>query len=728
MKKVFTILLIVVACVYILLWVSPYFLKNHFNKKSENYIGRKANVEKLSFNPFRCSLEASDFTIQESSDTAVFLGFKKLYVNVNLLGSITGVFQVEEITLDSPFVNVISYGDGFNFDDLAGKDTAQVEEAPDTTRQAIAFKVSNLSVSKGDIIYYDQVRDHKIELDELSFLLPQFAYDSESANMDLSLKINETGKLTVDNEFYPEQSKANSHIRLEGLGLQIVRPYLSDILQFNELHGRVGVDVFIRSDFKNETNLNISGAAWFSGVDFTDSASVTYLAMDSLYTTVKDLDVFGQDYHISSVLLDGFYLRYDVKDSSTSLNEAFAPLYTSLESDTTKAQQDAESDSTAPVAFLIDTVIITNSHIDYYDYTLEEPFEYKITEVTAVANNISSDSSKARLSANGVLNEKGEFNANMIMPISDPLNFDVDFVVKGFQMGDISPFTLTYAGHPIFDGRLVYTGHTVVQDGLLQSENKVVVYDLEVGDKVSGNFLLSVPLKFAIFLLKDKNGVVNLDLPLSGDMNDPDFKVGPVLWQILKQNLEKAVAAPGKLLAQQSGIDPEEIKYAPFQPLDTILGDDARNTLTKLGELVNKKPGLEVQLAYYEPSNIESLSYAFRKSKTQYVSQKLKYKDGKDVERLVESTDNRDLHFVTFLNEKLSTNSTNADSLALEFVGRQEAIFATAGLAKQRENVLLQFISSNASIDASAFKIIEPEEVPKFPVETSGFVIHFAVK
>lgn len=724
MRKAIIGISIFVVFIYLLLWIAPYFVKEHFNKHSEDYIGRQASLEKLSFNPFTFTLQASNFKVWETDKQSEFLGFRELIVNLNLLKRLGGIYQVEEISLDSPFVNIISYGDGFNFDDLLSNDTVETDE--DKSSDPIAFELLNIVLKKGEVTYYDQARDNKVQMDDLAFSLPHFAYNSESANMDLKLVINKTGHLSINNNFFPQENRLECNLKLAGLDLGIAKPYIADYVAFNEFTGEFGADLNLNILLEDTTDILLSGGSWLTGVSLTDSSSSEYFKVDSLHTQLNKIDVFGEDYNIGRILINGMYLRYDAFDSTTSLDQALAPMYANENSADSSGNDSSETASN--MFYSIDTVMVVESHIQYRDFTLEENFEYNITEITALGTNIRSDSSKAIFSSNGVLNKVGTYNANLVLPPQNPLNFDVDFVVKGFQMGDISPFTLTYAGHPIFDGDLMYTGHTVVNNGILQSENKVIIYDLQVGDKAKGNFLVAIPLKFAVFLLKDKNGVVNLNMPMEGNLNDPQFKVGPLIWQVVKQNLEKAVAAPGKLLASQAGIDPKEIQYVAFNPFDTTLSESAKNTLLKLDELLGKKPGLQINFAYFQPSNVEVQAYVYQKAKEQYVSAKLKYRQQQEFRNLVNKTSDNDVHFVSYMNEKLATNSTKPDSLALALIGTEEALQAISGFENTREKVIVNFINSNTSIAPDSYKFSDREEVPKFPVENSGFVIEFGIQ
>ena len=729
MRKAIIVISIFVVFIYLLLWIAPYFVMEHFNKHSEKYIGRRASIEKLSFNPFTFALHATNFKILEKESTTEFLGFRELYVNLNLLKRLGGVYQVEEILLDSPFVNVISYGGSFNFDDLLHKDSAEAEA--DEPTEEIAFEILNFRLRKGEVKYQDELRDQVINIDDLEFHLPRFAYNSQSANMDLQFVINETGYLSINNNFFPQEDRLECNLKLAGLDLKIAKPYVSDYVAFNDLKGDFGADLNINILLKDTTDIFLSGGSWLSEVSLTDTTSTEYFRMDSMYTRLNNIDVFGEEYELGYILVNGMYLRYDAFDSTTSLDEALAPLYARQNLADTLMVDSSEmvsSDTVSDLKYRIDTVLIVDSWIQYHDYTLEENFEYNITDITALATTIRSDSSKAIFSSNGVLNEVGKYNANLTLPPNDPLNFELDFSVDGFRMGDISPFTITYAGHPIFAGDLVYKGHTSVNNGILESENKVVVYDLEVGDKVEGNFLVSVPLKFAVFLLKDKDGVVNLDIPLEGNTNDPQFKVGPLIWQIVKQNLEKAVAAPGKILANRNGIDPKEIQFIPFAPLDTSLNEAGENTLTQLSRIIAEKPELRIELFYYEPSNIEVQTYAYKMAKENYVKAKLKYRIEEEYRNLVSKTDDRDQHFVNYMNEVLGANSANTDSLALALVGQENVISKTSQLPTYRENAVKKFISQSDSVHIENFIFPSSSKIPDFPVETSGFIVGFSIE
>lgn len=730
MKKILVISLVSIVSIYFLLYISPYFIRNHFNKNAEEYIGRKAFMKDLSFNPFTGGITSTQMTVFEKEDSSAFVGYGNLYANIHFLKLVTGKIQFEEVRLDSPFVHMIYDSGVFNFDDLIpSEDSVQSSEE----ESDIQFEILNFQMTKGLATYFDKGLDHEVDMKDLSLTLPRFAYDSEQANMDIKLIVNETGQLAIKNDYYPNEDRFESLISVRGLNLDIIEPYLGDYVVAEDFEGHSGGYVKISGTFGEVTQLNVSGNAWATQLILKDTAAMPVFQADSVLVSLNDINVFEEKYELGRVFADGLKMRFDMFDSTNNMMVLFDPLLESEDGSSNDVSTDTVPTEVS-YFYSIDTFLIVNSEIKYRDYALDEYFEYNISSITALADNIRSDSSQAKMSSSGVLNVKGNYNANLLFNPQVPLDFSLDFEVKGFQMEDLSPFSLTYAGHPIFEGNLVYSGKTTVKDGIMDSNNKITVYELEVGDRVSKNVLYVLPLKFGVFLLKDKDGVVNLDLAMGGNLYDPEFEVWPLVWQIIKQNLDKVVAAPGKLLANMFGMKEEEIQYIAFEPLDSLAGEEQTHSLDVLLELMNKKPGLSVELAYFEPDQIESSHFAVKEAKTKYIHDKLKLENGDDDMDIV---DDDDIHFANFIKEQLlllnpemDSTALNmpTDSLAIKLIGMENVLPMAMQLEDIRKNQIEEYLNSIDSTMVHNFSFVELEDLPDFPVEKSGFVIGFGVE
>ena len=722
MKKIYTVALVFFLFVVVLSVASPIVLKEYFNRNSRELVGRKAVLKSIYFNPLNCSLSAQNLTIYEENDSAIFTGFRDFYVNINFIKLFSGQFQIEEVRLDSPFVNIINNYGIFNFNDLIPQKDSTIVPEQEEVSGNFEFEIVNMRMNNGNVVYFEKEIDHHILMNDLSFSLPRFAYNSQSANMDLQFVIDDSGLLAMKNKYYPDESRFVSQIKLNNLNIALAKPYTREYVNITDINGKANCDISIQGIFKEKTEIIIEGTSWLNELEIMDSVDTPLFKADSIGVDIRNIDVFNNRYSMKEVYVRNMFMRFDMMDSSNNMYQVFAPM---LEVDTTQLSETDSLETAMPVYYSIDTIMVFNSTIKYRDFSLENYFEYDITNIIALADNISSTNNKAKFSSTGLLNQQGRYNANLVFDPNNPLNFDLDFAIKGFQMTDLSPFTLTYAGHPIFEGELVYAGNTVVQQGIMESENKITIYNFKVGEKVSKNVLYAIPLKFAVFLLKDKDGVVNLNLPMDGNINDPNFKIGPLVWQVIRYNLLKVVATPGKLLASQFGMNEEDIQYLPFEGTDTLLVEQTTNSLLKLQELTDNKPGLLIELAYYSPFDQDILHLALQETKTAYVVEKFNPKTEEKLSALINNTADNDIHFTTYLKNNVYKQDIPADSLAIEWVGMEKLISDATILKIKRKESIQDYFRQVDSLYLQKFLFTEILEPPKFPVEKSGFVISF---
>jgi hypothetical protein len=151
---------------------------------------------------------------------------------------------------------------------------------------------------------------------------------------------------------------------------------------------------------------------------------------------------------------------------------------------------------------------------------------------------------------------------------------------------------------------MYYKSTTDIRGGQLSSENRLIIENVEVGEKEGG--LHDLPLKFAVFLLKDREGVIDLDVPVRGDLKDPKVSVGKIVWNTFKNLIVKTVAAPYDLLADMIGVDPDDIRALEFAYGDSLLNEVRTEQLNLLLSLEEKKEGLGMELIYYNDAQKES--------------------------------------------------------------------------------------------------------------------------
>ena len=159
---------------------------------------------------------------------------------------------------------------------------------------------------------------------------------------------------------------------------------------------------------------------------------------------------------------------------------------------------------------------------------------------------------------------------------------------------------------------MYYKGHTEIENYELISDNKLILDQVTLGEKRGG--LLDLPLKFVLFILKDRNGVIDLDIPVRGNTKDPKVSIGTIVWATLKNLIIKTATAPYDFLAGMIGVDPKDVESIEYAYLDTTLTDGRQKQLDLLLELEQIKEGLEIELLYFNDLDLEKKQIALELS------------------------------------------------------------------------------------------------------------------
>ena len=201
-------------------------------------------------------------------------------------------------------------------------------------------------------------------------------------------------------------------------------------------------------------------------------------------------------------------------------------------------------------------------------------------------------------------------------PLAQPVALDIQGRMQGLELSPLTPYAIKYAGHGIERGKLnMEVSYRVQPDGQLSAQNKLVLHQLVFGEEVA-NAPRSLPVRLAVALLADRNGVIDVDLPISGSLNDPEFRVGPVIFKLLGNLILKAVTAPFSLLAGLGGGDAEQ-GFVPFSEGSAALDATARASLDKVVQALEQRPAL--QLTVVGQASLQTEREAWKRAQLEQV-------------------------------------------------------------------------------------------------------------
>ena len=254
----------------------------------------------------------------------------------------------------------------------------------------------------------------------------------------------------------------------------------------------------------------------------------------------------------------------------------------------------------SPAAIVsVGPITLVNGRVNYNDRFVKPNYTADLSELNGKLGAFSSapePAGEAPRLADVSLTGRVEGTASLeitgkLNPLARPLALDIAAKVRDLELPPLSPYAIKYAGYGIERGKMsVDLAYLVLPNGNLTASNKVVLNQLAFGDKVEGA-PASLPVKLAVALLADRNGVIDLDLPVSGSINDPQFSIGGLIWKALGGLVVKAVTAPFTLLASAlGGGGGSELSTVEFAPGMAALDAAARTSLDKVAKALVERP------------------------------------------------------------------------------------------------------------------------------------------
>ncbi len=302
-----------------------------------------------------------------------------------------------------------------------------------------------------------------------------------------------------------------------------------------------------------------------------------------------------------------------------------------------------------------------------------------------------------------LLNNRGNLKADLGLDPNNYYNTTLDISVEKFLLPDLNLYTNYYMGHSLLNGDMYYISKSKIINGQIESDNKLLVKNASLENTKGG--LYNLPLKFAFFLLTDKNGDVKLDIPVSGDLNDPEVSIGKIVWQTFKNVIGKTVAAPVNFLVGLVGGDPKELEEITLGYTDSIPSEKHYRQLKKLLDLEQKKEELKITLTYFVDKTLhkEALELSTIGGQFNTDTSKDYMKDEDD--------------FKTYLNKKV-----NSDSLSTTAAVKQ----LTRGinidsLANDKSNKMISLVTDYLKMEYPATTITVKKGADESPDNTGAY-------
>ena len=527
--------------------------------------------------------------------------------------------SMDRIGLEGGHVNVVRGADGaINLADLAPPPpTAAVAEKPDvpeTKGPDLGFLVQAVDLKD----FSTSFSDHTVQTDapvvQLDAIHATLTHVDGKSPMDFStgFAVRQGGQFTAKGVVDPIGPAVQAELELAGLAVPIFQPYTNPHANIYLQSGTVSTrgqfgfqGEGLKPAMSFAGNLKMADF-WFSRPDYSDEkhgwqkltvSKINFkLSPDSLY--IADVQFQGSS---SKMVIDeagrvNFALMAREQAPDEALPEA-------------ASAEPTGGGTVFPVR--IDRVKISDGKLEFSDLSLRPQFATRIHNLSGVASGIATaPDARARLAFKGDVDQYGDARINGEIAMGDPKHFtDITMAFRNIEMTNMTPYSGRFAGRRIDSGRLSLDLEYKIEDSQLLGDNQILLDSLTLGDRVESPDAVSLPLDLAIAILEDANGRIDIGLPVRGNLEDPEFSYGHLIWQALVNVIKKIVTSPFRALGGLFGDGMENPDSVVFESGHHTVSAPEREKLEKLAAVLNERPLLRliVQGKYSEEQDGQAL-------------------------------------------------------------------------------------------------------------------------
>ncbi len=649
MKKRYIALIVLAALIVIVfaaLKVAPGIAKNYIVNHSEEIIGRKMKIENVEFSPFSFTVTVDDFAIYEPDGTTPFVAFEKFRINVNPTHLIKNEISVSEIYLKGLYTRVAQKGDKFNFSDILDKfaadstadSTTAKEEAAKTApaidsaqalnldpNEMIGFSVAveNITLEKGNIIYEDLKVGSKIHIQDFSVAIPAVYFSNKDTDIGVNLKFANGGDLGVKVQFNMKTQDFGVNVTLNKLALSVAKPYLNDFIKYKDFEGSLGANLNVAGNVNNVLSSNVSGTVSVDGIKLTETSGKT-LGVSHVGVGIAKANLNEMDFRVDSVIVNGAFAHLDLfKNGKTNIDVLLEPLSKPAKAepaDSTENEESKTAEKSKPLKAVIKKLQVANTNVTATDHTPKQTFNYKVSNIAVNGSNINFNT-PCTINVSAAFPEGGVLNLKYKGALSDIGTMDAYISVKNLALKHFSPYSHHYTGYPISSGTMAFASENKMNDWNIDSKNTIDIYNIDVADK-DGNTdpEFTVPMKVGLYILKDKDDKIEFDVPVKGNVQDPEFSYLKIVWQTVMNLLIKVALSPLKIVGNVAatgagaiGIDLGKNDEIYIDPLASSFTSEQFAKAQKMVEVLAKDKKLK--LNFVQNFNMKKTVEAYKTHK-----------------------------------------------------------------------------------------------------------------
>jgi hypothetical protein len=461
-----------------------------------------------------------------------------------------------------------------------------------------AASIKSVELSKFGARYDDAGTGIKADLQDFNLKLSDAGTDlKKPLAFQGGVSLREGGQLTAKGKVVPSTGAVDADLKLTKLAIAPVQPLLAKFVKLKIADGNISAQGRLRTGAggsKTNPALRYDGSFEVAELSLNEEDNDRFAHWKSVRADKLALS-------LSPDLLDVAELRVVepnailIIENDRSFNAERLLVKQPAAAPATEAKPVAASE---PFPVRVRRVRLQDAKLDFTDLSLRPQFGAKIYELSGIITGLSSRrDARSQIELDGRVDEFGLARIRgQLNPFVPTDNTDLNVVFKNVDMVSASPYSMKFAGYKIAQGKISLDLQYKVRDSQLEGNNQIVLDKLTLGERIDSPDALKLPLELALAILKDSDGRIDLGVPVSGNMNDPQFSYGAVVWKAIGNIMGKIVTSPFRALGNLFGVSGDKLEAIDFDAGSDVVLPPEREKLQQVAQILAKKPQLKLSV------------------------------------------------------------------------------------------------------------------------------------
>jgi len=487
------------------------------------------------------------------------------------------------------------------------KEIAEVGEKAKTEGQPWSVGIGVAEAGGFSVAFSDETLSPPatFNLENITMKLSDIQSDGRSPILfEASVGVKQGGSVKTKGRFMPSGKSIEATVQASNLSLTPLQPYLAQVSPLVLDSGALSLAGEVRQkEGRNGPSTTFSGNGDILDLLVLESdTGQRFLAWKSMKVNAMELSLRPDRLEIEEVCLTEPYGKLIIYEDQ-SVN--FKKILRGQEEKAEEKKPTPKAEAPGGVAVNVRRIRIEKGNLDFADLSLRPQFAAKIHELNGAVVGLSTkEGERTQIQLEGRVDEYGTSKIQGQLEPFDAKRFtDVSMIFRNVEMTSLTPYSAKFAGYRIASGKLSLDLHYLIKDSELKGENQIILDKLTLGEKVDNPDAPNIPLNFALALLKDADDRIDIGLPVSGNLEDPQFSYGHLIWKALLNLFTKIITSPFRALSAMLGVEKENLGTIEFDLAKAVLAPPEQEKMKSLSEALAKRPQLTLKIqGRYDPA------------------------------------------------------------------------------------------------------------------------------